>query len=86
MFFKQTYYINTTLIICVLLGTSLTYRTPGASNVNRSGNVKRPMNAFMVWCTFILLEERKTIDKSKIYQKQQQSQNSRPKQNQQQPL
>ena len=27
----------------------MVYRTPGANNINKSGNVKRPMNAFMVW-------------------------------------
>ena len=27
----------------------MVYRTPGANNYNRNGNVKRPMNAFMVW-------------------------------------
>ena len=30
-------------------GTNMVYRTPGANNINKSGNVKRPMNAFMVW-------------------------------------
>ncbi len=34
---------------CLLPGTKSTYRTPGAQNVNRNGNIKRPMNAFMVW-------------------------------------
>jgi len=29
--------------------TGRTYRTPVASSYNRNGNVKRPMNAFMVW-------------------------------------
>ncbi|XP_046580918.1 uncharacterized protein LOC124288445 [Haliotis rubra] len=30
-------------------GTGDRYRTPGSSFRNKSGNVKRPMNAFMVW-------------------------------------
>lgn len=33
----------------VAVGTNQTYRTPGVSSYNRNGNVKRPMNAFMVW-------------------------------------
>jgi len=34
----------------VVVGTNQAYnRTPGASSYNRNGNVKRPMNAFMVW-------------------------------------
>ncbi|OWF36205.1 Sex-determining region Y protein [Mizuhopecten yessoensis] len=33
----------------VMPGTSMTYKTPGASHKNRHGKVKRPMNAFMVW-------------------------------------
>ena len=36
-------------VIKTLPGTSLEYRTPGATNLNRNGNVKRPMNAFMCW-------------------------------------
>ena len=34
---------------CYCPGTNQAYRTPGASSYNRNGNVKRPMNAFMVW-------------------------------------
>jgi len=33
----------------VVVGTTQTYRSPAASSYNRNGNVKRPMNAFMVW-------------------------------------
>lgn len=32
-----------------VLGTTLHYKTPGSNFRNRSGNIKRPMNAFMVW-------------------------------------
>ena len=37
------------MVAAVAVGTNQTYRTPGASSYNRNGNVKRPMNAFMVW-------------------------------------
>ncbi|XP_046358520.2 uncharacterized protein LOC124136597 isoform X1 [Haliotis rufescens] len=33
----------------VVPGTGDRYRTPGSSFRNKNGNVKRPMNAFMVW-------------------------------------
>ncbi|XP_060068476.1 putative transcription factor SOX-15 [Ylistrum balloti] len=33
----------------VMPGTSMMYKTPGATFRNRHGKVKRPMNAFMVW-------------------------------------
>ncbi|XP_033756818.1 uncharacterized protein LOC117339373 [Pecten maximus] len=33
----------------VMPGTSMIYKTPGATFKNRNGKVKRPMNAFMVW-------------------------------------
>lgn len=36
-------------LVDVFTGTNMVYRTPGANNYNRNGNVKRPMNAFMVW-------------------------------------
>ena len=37
------------VVPAVYVGTNQQYRTPGASSYNRNGNVKRPMNAFMVW-------------------------------------